>query len=142
VSAAEKIFVYALLVGMIITLPWRLPRHWSGRTKDTDLNAMQIWGIGLGLRTAIRRAMPVIEIGFTCAVAAAAVVAMTGHVDATRLGRILIIFLMCMSFLCGIALQLSVILFNWPKFVVAPPFRGEDGLLVAFVKRRRKSGRS
>jgi hypothetical protein len=42
-------------------------------------------------------------------------------------------------FAVGFALTLSVIFFNWPRFIVPPPQRGECGALAEW--RRRGSGR-
>ena len=44
---------------------------------------------------------------------------------------------LCLIFVCtGLMLMLTVMLFNWPKFIVPPPQRSEPGAVAEWRARR------
>jgi hypothetical protein len=128
------------IVGLLM-----LPRIWHGwyqgevilhGTRRTRGEAIFFWWpFGESSRRgAIRGVVAIIAAWWGALLAIAAnEISLRTNGDASHGARIAALFLVACTILCFV-LHLTVIFFNWPKFIVPPPQRNERGFLASHRK--------
>ncbi|MEV1009596.1 hypothetical protein [Streptomyces sp. NPDC049881] len=120
---------------MVLGLAWTDVLLWRGAAiKGTPMVEILhvsygIFPLAAGLRRGMRRASTLTHAGMACVLPALWVPDMTGAMLGVTAG----------GFALSMACAVPIVLFNRPRFLVAPVFRGEPGVVQAWLWRRRRA---
>jgi hypothetical protein len=119
--------------GLLLALT-ALPGIWNGRSAAQKVPAYWLWGDPL-YRGGIR-AVPSIMLALLLVAVSAAVIPLNQR----GIVGDWIFFTLFIAALVAVLMALSVILLNWPTFLVPPSMRGEQGAIQESLHMRSQSG--
>ncbi|HIW61324.1 MAG TPA: hypothetical protein H9881_02615 [Candidatus Stackebrandtia excrementipullorum] len=133
-------FLAALsLAAAVFQVVYQLPRHWDGRLREKEENAWAFLPYSDEFKSGLKRIVPVAAIGvyfFVLASISAFGTSMTGAEEPTGIFALLL-WLSVVPLVTFIPLAYLVVYHNRPKFLIAPHYRDEKGV----VQIRRSQGR-
>ena len=117
---------------LVVTVPglWiMLPKYWCGGFSDALELGYKVLPFSPATRQGLRRAVLPLTILWTCIAIAVIDHPLTTKIQAREwttwerwISAVLLVVALVFAFAC-----LTVILYNWPKFLVPPVSRGENG---------------
>lgn len=129
--------VTLLGAGAMVLAGWTvlLPRHWRGAARQDERTLSGWLPFSHPFRRGLMRSTPLMVFAFTCLYIPVALVfpvrGITGHAP-TGIALWLLGGLVLLGVGLAVVAWPMVILFNWPKFVVAPVYRSDPGALASW----------
>lgn len=134
-------FGVSFAILMMVLLPIALYRHWRGKSMKYEYAASEYFFKSEDLRRGhVRAAVPLLAGGLVLSAFALALVSIPpvpeGQIDYAFDNAFLAFLILELIF---VVLWCAIILFNRPRFLVAPHYRDEPGLLQARRLRKKSS---
>lgn len=112
---------------LLVALPVVFYRHWHGKNRDHDHHAA-FWYRSEHFRRGHVRAIPTILFGGCCLAISALFLYLSPSDGISFRAQLAIVIFLALALLGGL-LYWSVMLFAFPKFLIAPHLRSEKGVL-------------
>ncbi|MFD4691597.1 hypothetical protein [Streptomyces sp. NPDC058463] len=140
---ARDLLVAASALVFLVMIPVAVRRHWRGEVSGpTDRGIMPIQ-VSVDTKQAFRRTMPVNSFAFFCCLVAWSLVKSDEILDSPLPDALLtglVLAAVSLALVAVLFVSPLIVLFNRPGFLVAPPYRGEPGML-ALRQQRQDRGR-
>jgi len=130
----QSVLIPAGMVWGLLLALTALPNVWRGRSPAPKVPAYWLWGDPL-YRGGIR-AVPSIMIALLIVALSAAAVPFNQR----GIVGVWFLFTLFIAAIVAVLMVLSVIMFNWPTFLVPPSMRGEPGAIQESLHARRQPG--